>query len=414
MKEMSANFARNAVVLGLLSAVGPFAIDMYLPALPSITVDLHASPAAVQATLLSFFAAVACCQVIYGPVSDSFGRKAPLYFGTTLYALGSIACSLAPSIGWLIAARFVQGLGACAGMTIPRAVVRDLHTGHEAARLLSLIMLVFSVSPILAPVTGSIAVEFGTWRYVFGLIAILGVAALALAFFFLRETRPRSKRIPFDAPAIIRNYLMLLADRHYLGVVFIGGFGFASFLAYLASASFVYINHFGLSPSGFSIVFSSNAIAFIGAAQFTSRLGRRFGIPRVVSAGLTAFLIVMAILVALTLAGVDSVVVLAACLFAGFGSMGLVIPSTAVLALERYGSTAGTASALMGTLQLVVGAIVIGAMGIFSDGRPLPMVLGMAACAVIAFVLGRVTLPHAAAIEQPTVVPMLLAEPESD
>jgi DHA1 family bicyclomycin/chloramphenicol resistance-like MFS transporter len=410
---VNTGFLRNAIVLGLLSAVGPFAIDMYLPAMPAITADLKASPAAVQGTLLSFFVAVALCQVIYGPVSDSFGRKGPLYVGAALYVLGSIACGLAPSIGWLVAARFVQGIGACAGMTIPRAIVRDLHTGHDATRLLSLIMLVFSVSPILAPVTGSIAVEFGTWRDVFWLIAVLGMAALAVAHFLLRETRLPSERIAFDAPAIIRNYLILLSDRHFVGVVLIGGFGFASFLAYIAGASFIYIDHFGLSPSQFSFVFSVNAIAFIGMTQFTGSLVRRYGLPRVVNSALVFFLAVMGTLLVLTLAGVDNVFVLAGCLFLGFGAMGPVIPSTAVLALERYGATAGTASALMGTIQLVVGAVVIGIVGAFSTGRPLPMVLGMFGCAVAAFILGRVTLPRQPQ-PYPRPVPTLVAEPEPD
>ena len=397
---MKSSFARNAIVLGLLSAVGPFAIDMYLPALPAIAVDLHASDAATQGSLLSFFLAVALCQIVYGPVSDSFGRKAPLYFGTVLYVIGAVGCSLAPTIEWLIVARFVQGIGACAGMTIPRAIVRDLHTGHEAARLMSLIMLVFSVSPILAPVTGSLVTQFGSWREIFWIISILGLASLAVAFFLLKETRPREERIAFDAGAIARNYLELLRDRHYLGVVFIGGFGMSSFFAYLAGASFIYIVHFGLTPTEFSFIFSINAIAFIGMAQFTGRLGRRFGLLRVVSAALTYYLTTTSILLALTLAGVDNVYVLVGLLFISFGAMGLVVPSTAALALEDYGSTAGTASALMGTLQLVVAAGVIGIVGEFTTGSPLPMVLAMAVCALIAFLIGRLTLSRRAPVPE--------------
>ena len=397
---MKSSFARNAIVLGLLSAVGPFAIDMYLPALPAIAVDLHASDAATQGSLLSFFLAVALCQIVYGPVSDSFGRKAPLYFGTVLYVIGAVGCSLAPTIEWLIVARFVQGIGACAGMTIPRAIVRDLHTGHEAARLMSLIMLVFSVSPILAPVTGSLVTQFGSWREIFWIISILGLASLAVAFFLLKETRPREERIAFDAGAIARNYLELLRDRHYLGVVFIGGFGMSSFFAYLAGASFIYIVHFGLTPTEFSFIFSINAIAFIGMAQFTGRLGRRFGLLRVVSAALTYYLTTTSILLALTLAGVDNVYVLVGLLFISFGAMGLVVPSTAALALEDYGSTAGTASALMGTLQLVVAAGVIGIVGEFTTGSPLPMVLAMVVCALIAFLIGRLTLSRRAPVPE--------------
>jgi DHA1 family bicyclomycin/chloramphenicol resistance-like MFS transporter len=393
---MKSSFAKNAIVLGLLSAVGPFAIDMYLPSLPAITADLHASDAAAQGSLLSFFIAVAICQVVYGPVSDSFGRKAPLYFGTVLYVAGTVGCGLAPSIGWLVAARFVQGLGACAGMTIPRAIVRDLHTGHEAARLMSLIMLVFSVSPILAPITGSLVTEFGSWRDIFWVIALLGTASLAVAVFLLAETRPPAERIAFDDGAIARNYLQLLRDRHYLGVVLIGGFGMSSFFAYLAGASFIYIDHFGLKPTQFSFVFSINAIAFIGMAQLTGRLGRRFGLPGVVNGALTFYLTVMSLLLALTLAGVDNVFVLAGLMFVSFGAMGLVIPSTAALALENYGATAGTASALMGTLQLVVGVAVVGIVSAFSTGKPLPVVLAMVVCALIAFLIGRATLSRSA------------------
>ena len=395
---MKTSFARNAVVLGLITAVGPFAIDMYLPALPAIAADLRASTAATQGSLMAFFLAVAVCQIVYGPISDSFGRKAPLYFGLGLYSIGAIGCSLAPTIEWLIVARFVQGIGACAGMTIPRAVVRDLHTGHEAARLMALIMLVFSVSPILAPVFGSFVAEYAGWREIFWAIAIIGVLALLLAIFVLRETRPAVERIPFDARTIAQSYLQLLGDRHFLGVVFIGGFGLASFFAYLAGSSFVYIGHFGLTPTQYGMAFAVNAIAFIGTAQLTGRIGQRFGLRRMVNAALSYYLITTTTLLLLTLAGVDNVWVLIVFLFVSFGSMGLVIPSTAVLALEDYGPTAGTAAALMGTLQLLAGAVVVGVVGGFSDGAVLPMVGAMVACAAVAFVLGRLTLGREEAV----------------
>jgi DHA1 family bicyclomycin/chloramphenicol resistance-like MFS transporter len=230
----------------------------------------------------------------------------------------------------------------------------------------------------------------------------------------LQETRPPSRRIAFDAPAIVRNYVMLLGDRHFVGVSLIGGFGMASFFAYIAGASFIYIDHFGLTPGQFSLIFSINAAAFIGSTQFTATLGRRHGLPRVVNAALAFFLVDMGALALVTLSGVDNVFVLAGGLFLGFGAMGLVIPSTAVLALERYGATAGTASALLGTLQLVVGAVVIGIVGAFSTGRPLPMVLGMFGCGVAAFILGRLTLARSLHPEVAPAAVMLLAEPESD
>lgn len=389
---MKSSFARNAIVLGLLSAVGPFAIDMYLPALPAIAADLRASTAATQGSLMAFFLAVAVCQIFYGPIADSYGRKAPLYFGLGLYSVGAIGCSLAPTIEWLIVARFVQGVGACAGMTIPRAVVRDLHTGHDAARLMALIMLVFSVSPILAPVAGSFVIEFAGWREIFWVVAVLGLLALALAVFVLGETRPPERRIPFDARTIARSYLELLRDRHYLGVVFIGGFGLSSFFAYIAGSSFVFIDHFGLTPTQYGMAFSVNAIAFIGTAQLVGQIGRRFGMQAMVNGALTFYLVSTSTLLVLTLVGVDNVWVLIVLLFISFGAMGLVIPSTAALALEDYGPTAGTASALMGTLQLIAGAAIVGVIGAFSNGTVLPMVTAIVTCAAAAFVLGRVTL----------------------
>ena len=389
---MKTSFARNAIVLGLITAVGPFAIDMYLPALPAIAADLRASTAATQGSLMAFFLAVAVCQIVYGPISDSYGRKAPLYFGLGLFTIGSIGCSLAPSIEWLIAARFVQGIGACAGMTIPRAVVRDLHTGHEAARLMALIMLVFSVSPILAPVSGSFIAEYLGWREIFWAVAAIGVVSLLMAIFLLRETRPATARIAFNVRTIAQGYLRLLGDRHFLGVTFIGGFGLASFFAYLAGSSFVYIDHFGLTPTQYGMAFAVNAIAFIGMAQLVGRIGRRFGLRCMVNGALTSYLITTSTLFVLTLAGVDNVWVLIGFLFVSFGAMGLVIPSTAVLALEDYGPTAGTASALMGTLQLLAGATVVGLVGSFSNGAVLPMVSAIVICAAVAFVLGRLTL----------------------
>lgn len=389
---MKSSFARNAIVLGLLSAIGPFAIDMYLPALPTLAQDLQASPAAAQGSLMAFFLAVAVCQIIYGPVSDSFGRKAPLYFGSALYVVGAVGCSFAPTIEWLIFARFIQGIGACAGMTIPRAVVRDLHTGHEAARLMSLLMLVFSVSPILAPLFGSFVIAFGSWREIFlamGVAAILGGFLVAFA---LKETRPVAERIPFNLGTIASSYAELFRDRHYLGLVFIGGFGMASFFAFLSGSSFVYIQHFGLAPWQYSFAFSINAVAFIGTAQLTGFFGKKFGLPRVVRSALTFYVISTGTLFALTLAGVDNMYVMAALLWVGFAAMGLVIPSTAALSLENYGRTAGTAAALMGTLQLVVGAVVVGLVGTFSNGGVLPMVTAILACALVAFFLGVATL----------------------
>ncbi len=392
---MQQSFARSAIVLGLLTAVGPFAIDMYLPALPAIAADFDTTAAGAQSTLVGYFLAVALCQIVYGPISDSFGRKPPLYFGMALYAIGALGCSIAPTIGWLVAARFVQGMGACAGMVIPRAIVRDLHNGPEAARLMALMMLVFSVSPILAPLFGSLVTQVTTWRWIFVATSLIGFLGLALNAFLLAETRPPEKRLPFHIGSIARNYGALFRDRHFLGVVLIGAFGMSSFFAFLSSSSFIYINHFGLTPTQFGIAFAVNAIAFIGAAQLTHRIARRFGLRRMVMGGLTYYLATTWLLVLATLAGVDNIFFLIAALFVSAAGMGLVVPSVAVLALEHHGLRAGSASALLGTIQLTTAAAVIGIVGLVQDGSVLRMVVMIAGCGTIAFLFGLVTLNRA-------------------
>jgi DHA1 family bicyclomycin/chloramphenicol resistance-like MFS transporter len=389
---MNRYFLKNALILGLLSAIGPFAVDMYLPALPSIGQTLGASATAVQASLMAFFISLGIGQLIYGPVSDMVGRKPPLYFGLVLFALGSIGCALAPDVQTLIALRFVQGLGASAGMVIPRAVVRDLHTGHDAARLMSLLMLVFSVSPILAPLTGSFLIEWAGWRSVFWTVTIAAAMALVLMFTSLRETRLASERAESNIGSAIRAYGLLLRDRHFMGLVLIGSFGLSSFFAYLAGSSFVLIGHYGLTPREFSLAFSTNAAAFIGVSQFTGRLGARFGLVPMVKVAVFGYAAVLTALLIVNLLGNDRLDVMLGFLFVGYGFLGLVVPTTAVLALDGHGAIAGTASALMGTLQFVIGAAVMALGGLIANGTALPMLIAIAACALVALTMTYFTL----------------------
>jgi len=385
-------FTRNAIVLGLLSAVGPFAIDMYLPALPAIAADLHTTTSATQMTLTMFFVAFGLCQIAYGPLSDVYGRKPPLYAGLALFILGSIGCALAPSVGWLIAFRVLQGAGAAAMGVIPRAIIRDLHTGTEATRLMALVMLVFSVSPILAPLTGSALIVPLGWRAVFVAVTIAAVIAVVLLATLLPETRLHHERINGSLRNVLGSFAELLRDWHFLGLTFIGGLGMASFFAFLATSSFVYIGHYGLTPTQYSLGFSINAIGFIGASQAASYLGGRFGMVRVVMAAVSAYAGFAVLLLALTLAGFDSLFVLIPLLFVSFAFLGLVIPSTMVLALEHHGPIAGIAAALGGTLQMVTGGIMIAVAGLFFDGTSLPMVATIALTAVGAFVVSLATL----------------------
>jgi len=381
-----------ALLLGLLSAIGPFAIDMYLPALPAIGQSLRADIGAVQMSLTAFFISLGAGQLLYGPVSDMVGRKPPLYAGLAVFAIASVGCALATDIQTLIALRFIQGLGAAAGMAIPRAVVRDLHTGTDAARLMSLLMLVFSISPILAPLVGSGVIAVTGWRGVFWAVTVAAVAGLAMMATLLAETRPASERVESSIGSALAAYWLLLRDRHYLGLVFIGSFAMAGFFTYLANSSFVMIDHYGLSPALYSVAFGVNAAAFFGASQFNGTLGERFGLARLVKFGVAGCGVAMVAMFAYYAMGGDSLWVMIVLYFIASGFMGFVIPTTGVLALEMHGAIAGTASALLGTLQMLTGAVAMAVVGAFTDGGPLPMVTGMAAGALIAGVLTWLTL----------------------
>lgn len=385
-------FARNAIVLGLLCAVGPFAIDMYLPALPDIETDLGATTSATQLTLTSYFIAFGLCQIAYGPLSDVYGRKAPLYAGLVLFILGSVGCAMAPSVEWLITFRFVQGLGAAAMGVIPRAIIRDLHTGVEATRLMALVMLVFSVSPILAPLGGSfLIVPFG-WRAVFVAVTIAALIATVMLAVMLPETRPVHERIRGDVRSVLGHFGTLFRDWHFLGLTFIGGLGMSSFFTFLSMSSFVYIKTYGMSLAEYSLAFSVNAVGFIGMSQLASRLGGRFGMGRVVMGAVAAYASFAVLLLALTLAGFTGLWVLIPLLFTSFAFLGLVIPSTMVLSLENHGPIAGSASALGGTLQMLTGGAVIAVAGLFFNGTSLPMVLTIALTSVAALIITMATL----------------------
>jgi DHA1 family bicyclomycin/chloramphenicol resistance-like MFS transporter len=390
-------FLRMAIVLGLITAVGPFAIDMYLPALPSMGRSLQASPNAVQMSLMAFFIVIGICQLFYGPLSDIVGRKLPIYGGLAIFALGSIGCALAPSIQILIAFRVVQAFGACAGMVIPRAIVRDLHTGHDATRLMSLLMLTVSISPILAPLTGSFVIGAFGWRGVFAVLTIAAMIAFLLAATQLQETRPREQRGESTWRGAFGAYLLLLRDGEFTGLVLVGALGVSSFFVYLGSASFVLINYYGLTPKLFSLCFALNAASFFGFSQLTGTLTQRFGLPRVIRAAASGFALAMLVLAISFAAGVNSLFVLMALLFTGYGFLGLVLPSTAVLSLEHHGAIAGTASALMGSLQMIIGSAIMALAGLFANGTPRPMVFGIAGCAIASFLVAQLSLRRVAA-----------------
>ena len=382
---------RAALILGLLSAVGPFAVDMYLPALPAIEADLGTNVAAVQYTLIAYFVTFGLAQLVYGPWADQAGRKRPLYAGLAIFIAGSVWAALAPDIAGLTAARALQGLGGAVLMVVPRAIIRDMHTGTMATRLMAMVMLVISVSPMLAPLAGSGLIAIGDWRLIFWVLAGAAVLSFALAATALPETLPPAARVPVRVASLLRGSRVLLSDPVFMGLTFVGGFGFASFMVFIASASFVYTGQFGLTPTGFSIAFAINAIGFFGASQMAGPLGDRVGIVRLMRLAVIGFAAATLCLAALALAGQATLVTVVAGLFVANAFLGLIIPTTMVMALDPHGEIAGLASSLGGTLQMLAGGAIVAAAAPFFDGTATPMVLAIALCGVLAVVLALAT-----------------------
>lgn len=402
---MTSRFFQIALMLGLLSAIGPFAIDMYLPALPTIGEALGASMAMVQWSLMSFFIALGIGQLLYGPLSDWLGRKPALLIGLFIFAAASIGCALVTDASHLIALRFIQGLGAAAGTAIPRAIVRDLHTGPEAAKLMALLMLVLSVSPILAPLVGSALIAAWSWHAVFWFVFIAAVIGMVIVVQFLPETWGAVRRNAFAQskaqnaskhPVIeaFKSYGMLIKDRQFLSFIMIGAFTMSAFFTYLMGSSFVMIDHFKLSSTQYSYAFGCNAVAFFGVAQLNGILGKRFGLENLVRYGSLSGSAILLIATLVHALGADHIGLLIGFYFAASACFALVVPNTAVLALDRHGPIAGTASALLGTLQMLTGALCMGLASLFTDGSPLRMITAtfLCACVALAIVLGSLGL----------------------
>lgn len=380
----TASLTTYSVILGLVAAVGPFAIDMYLPAMPKIGADLDVSMQAVQWTIIAYFIAFGLAQMIYGPWADHSGRKPPLYTGLSLFIAGTVLCAVAPSIGWLIVGRVLQGLGGAANMVVLRAVIRDLATGHSATRMMSTIMIVIAVSPLLAPLSGSGLLAFGSWRLIFWALLLAAALSFLLMHYALPETLTDENRQRFDAATMRSGIGSLLRDRPFMVMTFLAGFSFASFFVFIASASFVYTGQFGLSSTQFSLAFAVNAIGFFTASQFASPLARRMGTLRMIYLATAGFAVATFVGFGLGLAGLASLPVTMAALFVGNVFLGVILPTAQVQALEDHGSNAGLASSLGGTMQMVAAGLLVAAAGPFLDGTVVPMQGAIALCGALA------------------------------
>jgi DHA1 family bicyclomycin/chloramphenicol resistance-like MFS transporter len=390
MTSAGLGLGQTAALLGLVSTVGPLAIDMYLPAFPAMAADLHATPAEVQLSLVAFFCAMAVGQLVYGPLSDAFGRKRPLQVGLALFLVTSIGCVLAPDIRTLILLRALQGLGACSGMTIARAVVRDQHTGPQAAKLLSLMILVWGVSPLFAPLAGSLILQIGGWRLIFGILTGLVGLTLLLVTFVLPESHPAHRRTEPSAAAMVQTYLRLLRDRRLMGLTFSNASWSGSVFAYLATSSFVFAHEYRLSPLGYGMMFGVCASGMVASSQANSWLMRRLGAERQLRwVGLFA-MVAAVFLTGMVLAHLAPLPVMMLGSFLLFASQGVSMTPASVTALDHQGANAGAAAALMGAVQLATGSAISGVVSALFAPQALVLVGTQLACMLFGAVAVRV------------------------
>lgn len=380
---------RQALLLGLLSALGPLAIDLYLPAFPAVAEEFHASAAQVQLSLVSFFFALALGQIVYGSLSDIFGRKAPLLAGLALFVAALIGCSLASSVEALIAWRFVQGLGACAGNAIARAIVRDLHTGPDAASLLSSMLLVLGVSPVVAPVVGSLLLTLVSWRALFWIVAVIVAATALLTLYALPETLPPEQRKRHGLAATLGTYRCLLGDSRFMAMVALCGMVTGLIFTFLAGSPFVYTQVYGVTPTLFGFLLGINAIAQIVCAQFNRKLMKRIGAKRQTQWMSIVATCASLLLLLLTWAGQGTLLLTVLLCLAIFGAVGLLLTPSAVTAMDDQGEAAGAAAALLGTGQVLLGACMSALLSVLADGSAVPMAAVLACCALAACGLSR-------------------------
>jgi DHA1 family bicyclomycin/chloramphenicol resistance-like MFS transporter len=381
--------AELVLILAVLSLIAPLAIDMYLPALPFIAASLGATDAQAQLTLPTYFAGFAIGQAFYGPIADRFGRKPPLYFGLGIYICASIGCALAPDIDTLIALRFLQAAGGCAGTVVARAMVRDLFTGADAIRVYSRVLLVFGVGPILAPMIGSgVLVWFG-WREIFWLLTAIGILSMVLIFVRMPESLNPAHVRPLRLESIIVGYWRLFTHRNFVGYALTGGFMMAGTFAYIAALPFVIVNIYGHPSAYFSWVFGINAVGFIILSQVNVRVQRKHSPERVLLIALLVQMAAAAVFVINVIAGWGGLFGILVPLFVWIATMGFVIPNTTALAMAPFAANAGAASAMLGVLQFVLAAASSGLVAANADGTALPMVGCMALFSLMALAINR-------------------------
>jgi DHA1 family bicyclomycin/chloramphenicol resistance-like MFS transporter len=388
------------VLLAALSAFGPLSLDMYLPGLPPLSRDLHATASGAQLTITACMIGLGVGQVIAGPLSDARGRRRPLLTGLAGYAVSSMACAVAPSVGVLVVTRLVQGMAGSVGIVIARAVVRDLSGGAVAARLFGVLMGITGVVPVLAPLIGGQVLLFTSWRGVFVVLAVIGVPLFVATAVMLPETLPVHARHGGGLRGVLGRFGSLLRDRRFTPYALAFSLSFAAMFAYIAGSSFVLENIYGISPQLFSLIFAINSAGLITLSLLGSRVVGRRGAAWLLRRGLvgTAAASIAALLVTVAHAGLGW---LLACFFLLLCANGIVLPNGTAAAMAAQSGSLGAASALLGLGQFGSGAVVAPLVGVAGSSDALPMVIVIAAAGTAALLVDLLFAPRDAPVPAP-------------
>ena len=380
------------LILGSLTALAPFSIDMYLPGFPAIARDLHTTAAKVSLSLSGFFVGVSVGQLLYGPLLDRFGRKKPLFIGLTVYVTASIGCVFAKSIEMLILMRVIQAIGSCAASVASVAMVRDLFPVSESAKVFSLLLLVVGVSPMIAPTVGGYVTDAFGWQSVFIILAVMGAAILAAAALWLPNSYTPDTSISLKPKPILRNFRDVLFQPQFYTYAITGAVAFAGLFAYVAGSPLVFMEVFHTDGKVYGWIFAFLSIGFIGSGQLNTLFLRKYTSEQIVNTALFCQMIVGLAFFAAALLGILNLYLTLAFLFPFLCCVGYTFPNAAALSLAPFTKNAGSASALMGAFQMGAGTVISIVISLFEKPSVVPMAAAMAAsasCALLILTIGR-------------------------
>ena len=377
------------LLLGALSVVTPFAVDMYLPAFPRLAAEFHTTTSVIAWSLSTYFIGFALGQILYGPLLDRFGRKKPIYVGLSLYILASLGCMQPHNIRNLMILRLLQAIGGCVAQVGSIAMVRDFFPAHESARIFSLLFLIIGVSPLLAPTVGSIIIVWFGWQWIFALLASIAALTLASVFYLLPDGYASDRSVSLKPGPILRSFVFIFRQRQFLTYALAGAFSFAGLFAYVAGSPLIFMDGFHVSAKTFGLIFATLTMGFIGGNQLNVLLLRKLNSQRIFLLALLVQVIIGTVFLIGTVNRWFAMAPTLVLFFLFLLCIGLTYPNAAAIALAPFSKNVGSASALLGFLQMGVGALISTGIGFFGSNSIVGLLAGSALISLLILLVGR-------------------------